>query len=190
VGAVVGIVLGFGLGALANLHPAPLLTWLGTVAAPVGQLWTRALLLVVVPLIVCFLVLAASGDGVKRAAKVGGVSLAVFTAMMVASAFYTLFLGVPLLKGTPADAGAFARAVAEAGSLGIPAVEPAATPGFGQTLVALVPDNIFRAAADGNLMALIVVSILFGFALAHVGPQKESILALVRAVRDAVFMAT
>jgi Na+/H+-dicarboxylate symporter len=190
-GAVVGIVLGFSLGAAANLHPGPFLDGVGALAGPVGRAWTRALLLVVVPLIMCQLVLAASGDGVKKAARIGGVSLAVFVAMMVASALYTYVLGRPLIQGTPADAGAFAQAVEEAGDLGIVSTEMAQEPvGFGESLVNMIPDNIFGAAARGDLISLILVSALFGFAVSAIGPQKEQILSLVRAFRDAVFVAT
>ncbi len=191
VGAVVGILLGFGLGALAHLHPVPVFEWIGSMAGPLGLVWTKALLLVVVPLIVCFLVLAAAGDGVKQTATIGGVSLAVFTAMMVFSAAFTLVLGTASLRRAPADEGAFARAVEEAGDLGLPSVGGAeGGVGLGERLVAMVPDNIFEAAANGDLIALILVSALFGFAVSKIGPQKEQVLSFVRALRDAVFMAT
>jgi proton glutamate symport protein len=191
VGAVVGIVLGFALGALANVHPVGILAGIGAVAGPIGEAWTKALLLVVVPLIMCYLILAATGEGVKRAAKVGGVSLAVFVAMMIASAVYTVALAPPLIRQGPGDGGSFARAVERAGDLGAGTAEGAEmATGLGEALVGMIPDNVFEAAADGDLIGLILVSVLFGFALSRIGPQKDQVVAFVRAMRDAVFVAT
>ncbi len=186
-----GIVLGFGLGSLANLHPTSLTQGLGAMAGPVGQGWIRALLLVVVPLIVCQLILAASGDGVKRAAKVGGASLAVFVTMMVASAIFCLSVATPLLRHAPSDRGAMALALERASDLSIPAADTTgAGSGFAEGLVRMIPDNIFGAAAQGDLIGLILVSLVFGLALSRIGPQKEQVLALVRALGAAVMMAT
>ncbi len=191
VGGVVGILLGFFLGVAANLHPLPALERLGAVAGPLGLAWTKALLLVVIPLIMVQLVLAAAGDGVKKAARIGGVSLTVFVAMMVVAAAYTFMLGRPLVERTPSDEGGFARAVEEAGDLGIDPVSPGDQGlGFGESLVAMIPENVFGAAAEGDLIGLILVSAFFGLAVSVIGPQKEQILSFFRAVRDAVFVAT
>lgn len=69
--------------------------------APFGQAWMKAVLLVVVPLIVCDLVLAAAGDGVKQAAQVGGLSLAVLVGMMLSTGGYTLTEGCWRMDGNP-----------------------------------------------------------------------------------------
>lgn len=189
--SVLGLLLGFLLGGLANAFPAPVWDWVSAVAGPLGQAWIKALLLVVVPLIVCYLVLAAAGEGVRHAAQVGGVSLAIFAAMMVASAAYTLILSPPLLERTPGDLESFSRALAEMDQLGItPDVVAEAPAGLGDRLVAMIPDNLFEAAANGDLIGLILVSVMFGLAVSRIGPRREEILGLVRAVRDAVFVAT
>lgn len=190
-GGVVGILLGFALGVAANLHPGPVLDAVGAVAGPVGLGWTKALLLVVIPLIMVQLVLAAAGDGVRQAARIGGTSLVVFVAMMLFAAAYTYVLGRPLVERTPGDAGGFARAVQEAGDLGIEPMSPEqGSAGFGGSVVAMIPDNVFEAAARGDLIGLILVSALFGFAVNAIGPRREEILSLTRALRDAVFVAT
>lgn len=191
VGSVVGILAGFALGILASLYPSAAFDALGAVASPVGQAWTKSLLLVVVPLIVCYLVLAASGDAVRDVAAVGGVSLAVFAAMMVFAAGYTLLFAPWFIARTPGDAGALAQVVADAGEMPI---DPLSTgtvgPGFAESLVAMIPDNVFGAAAEGDLIGLILVSVLFGLALSRIGPRKEAVLDVVKGLRDAVLVAT
>jgi Na+/H+-dicarboxylate symporter len=191
VGAVVGILLGFGLGAFGNAYPNLILGGIGAVAGPVGEMWTKALLLVVVPLIVCYLILAAAGDGVKEAAQVGGISLGVFATMMLGSAAYTLLLAPTLLRGTPGDVEGFSRAVAGAGELGVgPEEMPEAAATLGDRLVAMIPDNVFETAARGDLIGLILISAVFGFALSRIGPAREQVLPVIRATRDAVFVVT
>jgi Na+/H+-dicarboxylate symporter len=191
VGSVVGILAGFGLGILASLYPSAVFDGIGAVASPVGQAWTRSLLLVVVPLVVCYLVLAASGEGVRDVAAVGGVSLAVFLGMMLSAAAFTLSLGPWLLARTPGEPGTIARAVSEMGDMGIQPVSPeGAAPGLGESLVAMIPDSVFGAAARGDLIGLILVSVLFGLALSRIGDRREVVLEFVRGIRDAVLVAT
>jgi Na+/H+-dicarboxylate symporter len=189
--SVLGLLLGFALGGLANAYPAPAWDAVAAVAGPVGQAWIRALLLVVVPLIVCYLILAAAGESIRHAAKVGGASLLIFTGMMVAAAAFTLALAPPLLERTPGDLESFSQALAEMDQLGI-VPDPVAevSVGWGDRLVAMIPANLFEAAANGDLIGLILVSVVFGLAVSRIGPQRDSILRLVRAMRDAVFVVT
>jgi Na+/H+-dicarboxylate symporter len=191
VGSVVGLLLGFLLGAVANAFPDAFPGWLGAVAGPVGQAWIRALLLVVVPLIVCYLVLAAAGDGIGKAAKVGGLSIAVFVGMMTFAGVYTLLLAPALLRWTPGDSASFSSLLEDMGEVGFaPDQDSLALPGLGERLVAMIPDNVVEAAASGDMIGLILVSIFFGLALSRIGPRREDALRVVRALRDAVFMAT
>ena len=56
-----------------------------------------------------------------------------------------------------------------------------------QWLVDLVPPNVFKAAADGAMLPLILFSVLFGFALARVGDAKRTaVLRAVEGIAEAI----
>jgi len=60
-------------------------------------------------------------------------------------------------------------------------------PGFGQFLTNLVPANPVRAAADGALLPVIVFSVLFGLAVAHLDDgRRQAITGLADAVVAAI----
>jgi Na+/H+-dicarboxylate symporter len=60
-------------------------------------------------------------------------------------------------------------------------------PGFAQWLVDLVPQNVFKSAADGVMLPIIVFSVLFGAALARVGAERrEPVLRVVQGIADAM----
>ena len=46
-------------------------------------------------------------------------------------------------------------------------------------LRSMFPDNIAVAAVDANILGVITFSLLFGLALAGLGPQADSFIALV-----------
>ena len=50
----------------------------------------------------------------------------------------------------------------------------ASPPSLAQWVSDLVPTNVFKAAADGALLPLIVVSIAFGLALTQVGRERQA----------------
>jgi Na+/H+-dicarboxylate symporter len=67
------------------------------------------------------------------------------------------------------------------------AAAPVAAPaGLGEWVSGLVPYNIFKAAADGALLPLIVISIAFGITLARMPSSRRDVLLLwLEAIRDA-----
>jgi Na+/H+-dicarboxylate symporter len=62
-------------------------------------------------------------------------------------------------------------------------------PGFGSWLVALVPANPIKAAADGTMLPVIVFSVIFGLALAKTSPEVRVPTArFFRAVTEAMLV--
>ena len=150
--------------------------WLGSavaIAEPVGNLWLSALRMTIVPLVFSLLVTGiASGASTARAGGLAARALAVFTAVLLVAALFgeaatQAFLA---LWPIPEEAGGALHA-AVSGAAVVPPVAP-----LGEWLAALVPANPIKAAAEGEMLPLVLFAILFGFALIQVPPARSRLL--------------
>ncbi|ABS26990.1 dicarboxylate/amino acid:cation symporter [Anaeromyxobacter sp. Fw109-5] len=162
VAVLAGASLGIAANALGTGSP-----WLDVavkdVAQPLGQLFIRLLFMLVVPLLFSALVLGVSDLDLRQLGRLGARMFG-YTAAVSAIA---VLIGVTLVNVLGPGRG-MPDAVREIARVAAP-VKPASTPG-GDTVatfvVGLVPDNPVKAAATGDLIGLIVFSLLFGIALA------------------------
>lgn len=131
------------------------------IARVIGSLFLNALKAVALPLVVVTLI-AGIGNLNQRLGKLGALAmsfyglstlLAVLTGLLVANVM------APGLHATAPTGGWLASAGA-AGTL--PAL---ASPGWADSLLAIVPANLFKAASDGNLLALVLFALLTGMAI-------------------------
>jgi dicarboxylate/amino acid:cation (Na+ or H+) symporter, DAACS family len=161
IGAVVGITAGLLARALAG--DAPWLAWVLTnVTGPIGQIFLRLLFMLVVPMIFSALVLGVSELELKQLGRIGLRSLGYTVVVSSIAVLIGLFL-VNLLR--PGE-GMSDQVRALARSSVVPKAALAGTEsGPVGLLVALVPDNPVKAAATGDMLGLIVFSLLFGIAL-------------------------
>jgi Na+/H+-dicarboxylate symporter len=189
VGSIIGVVGGFALGALAHAFPHPAFDGLGAVLGPLGAVWTNALKLIVVPLIVSFLVLATAGEGTKGTARIGGMTIALFVAFLIGAALLALVSTPPLLELMP-DSWSNLGGSGAARMPGTASIEEGEPVDFGEWLVGLVPDNPVRAAAEGDIIGLVVVSVIFGLAIGRLSSRGKPLIELVVAIRDATLVVT
>jgi DAACS family dicarboxylate/amino acid:cation (Na+ or H+) symporter len=163
---LVGMMAGAALGALARLTlPAGVLE--GVVAnasEPAGQIFLRLLFMLVIPLLVSALSLGVAGLGdLGRLGRVGAKTLA-YTVVVSSAA---VLIGVGLVNWLEPGAGLAPevqeRLRASLGS-GLAAAPPAGATGK-DFLVALVPSNVVRAMADGDMLAVMFFSLFLGIGL-------------------------
>jgi DAACS family dicarboxylate/amino acid:cation (Na+ or H+) symporter len=167
-GMLAGVAVGATLGSLAHFAFAgsPLLAGLvHWVTEPAGRIFLRLLFMLVVPLIVSGLALGVAGLGdVRRLGRIGLRTLA-YTATTSAIA---VLLGIALVNlvrpgdGLPPE---LRTRLAERAATVPVAAAPERT-GVMDALVQLVPANVVRAAADGDMLALMVFALALGTGLA------------------------
>jgi Na+/H+-dicarboxylate symporter len=166
------ILLGFGAGVVVGLLArAPGMASFAVVASylePVGTVFIRLITMVVVPLVVAsvFVGVASLGD-IRSLGRVGAKTLIFFFATTLVAAL------IGLVVATTANVGAgFSIPSQDAATAG--ATTPA-VPGVVQTLINLVPQNPFAAAAQGgaDLLPLIVAVCFFGAAATVVGAERR-----------------
>lgn len=162
IGITAGAVAGLTANALAG--GAPWLDWTVThVASPLGQIFIRLLLMLVVPLLFAALVMGVAELDLKQVGRLGVRTLGYTVAFSVISVAIGLLLVNTLQPGVGLSDEA--RALASGGAQ-IKAAPPPGDTSPSALLVSMVPTNPLRAAADGDMIGLIVFSLIFGIGLA------------------------
>jgi DAACS family dicarboxylate/amino acid:cation (Na+ or H+) symporter len=155
-----GVVLG--LLARGTVPPDSLTWFVDTVAQPIGQVFLRLLFMLVLPILFSALVIGVAEVGVGHLGRLGGRMLA-YTVLVSG---ISVVIGVTLVNALGPGRGLPAEVREAAASGTMPAtIRPPETSAV-DFLVAMVPDNAVKAAANGDMLAVIVFSLLFGIAVA------------------------
>jgi DAACS family dicarboxylate/amino acid:cation (Na+ or H+) symporter len=164
---LVGLIAGAALGGAAHLAASGA-GWLDAVirygTEPIGRIFLRLLVMLVVPLILTALSLGVAGLGDLRRLSRIGVRTLVYTAIVSSIA---VAVGVALVNwvqpGRGLDPAALAALAGRAGAA--PAAAAPAASGI-DLLVNMVPNNVVKAMSDGDMLALMVFSVFLGIGLA------------------------
>jgi DAACS family dicarboxylate/amino acid:cation (Na+ or H+) symporter len=191
-----GLVIGAALGSAARGFlgaDSPGLSWLvDHVAEPFGQLFLRALLMTVVPLVVSSLIVGVAGIGdVRRLGRVGARTLAYCLVISVVSVALGLTLANTISPGTRLDPVTRDLLLTQYGA---DASRQATASGSADEMPmmafvrALVPSNPIESMARStpDMIGLMFFSIVFGAALTLVSADSA---APVIALLDGVFKA-
>jgi proton glutamate symport protein len=183
--ALGALVLGLGGGVLLHAFDPALAARLVGVLEPVGTLWTNALRMIVVPLVIANLVVGIAGSTDTRAVgRLAGYSLALFLGLLGLASLFALLAGPWLLKWFVVDP----ETVAALGRHGASAA-PEAGAGFSFVpwLVGLVPVNPFRAATSDDILPVLIFTAPFALALNSIASDmKRTLLDSFRAVSAAM----
>lgn len=129
-----------------------------------GTMFIKALKMLVVPLVFCSLIGGIAGmDDMGVLGRTGGKAFVMFMLTTVIAIAFALSAASGLGIGEGFDIGNAAMA----------AVTVNDAPGFGAVLLSIIPDNILFAMADGNMLAVIFISIVIGISIAHSGKEGE-----------------
>ena len=186
--ALIALVAGLALGAAAV---GPPVGWRGAaldVTSFVGTLWLNALKMTVIPLVVTLLVVGiAKSREAASAGRIAARSVAWIVAICTASAAFGTASILLLMNLFPLP-----RGTAEGLQAALAGVEAKASqplPGIADFFKGVIPDNVFAAATNGDILPLVVFSALFALALAGISEQgRRSVVGLFEAIADAVLI--
>lgn len=186
---LVALVLGLAAGAV--MGPADEAVRLPVLQASglLGGIWLDALKMVVIPLIVALLIVGiAKGAEAIRAGRVAARSVVWFAAVYALSAIVGIVLLSLLLDLWPLPPTA-----AAALSAGMAAIDPEAAagsvPGAADFFRSIIPPNVIAAAAEGNVMQLVVFTALFAAAVSMIEEhRRRTVVALFEGIVDALLM--
>jgi len=151
---------------------------------PLGDAFIRLITMIITLVIFCTLVTGIAGmEDMKKVGRVGGKALFYFEVVSTFALLIGLVVGNVVHPGSGFNvdpATLDARAVAEyAGQAKAQSVS--------EFLVHIIPNTIVDAFAKGDILQVLLVSLLFGFALSLAGPRCKPLLDLLEALTRAVF---
>lgn len=148
----------------------------------VGEVFLRGLNMVIVPLILTSIITGVASLGSADNLGRLGIKTMGYYVLTTLAAIVTGYLLVEAIKpGVGADLG-FMTPVE-----GI----PAATEGFGKTLIKIVPTNIFEAFSQGQMLSIIFFAIIFGFFLTKIDEKPRLLLTgILQAILDVIMKIT
>ncbi len=151
---------------------------------PLGDAFIRLITMIITVIIFCTVVTGIAGmQDMKKVGRVGGKALLYFEVVS------TLALLIGLVVGNVVRPGAGFNA--NPATLDAKAVSDYAGQAKAQSvtefLMHIIPTTIVDAFAKGDILEVLLVAVLFGFALAAVGPRCKPLIDLFDALTHAIF---
>ncbi|MCH2170765.1 dicarboxylate/amino acid:cation symporter [Myxococcota bacterium] len=165
----VGMVSGLVLGIL--LHMLGIRGWVESLVVEglfyvVGSIFLASLKLLVVPLVFVSLVCGTAAlDDVSKLGRVGGKTVGLYLLTTALALTLAVLAAVIVRPGDGFELTTDVEYVAQA------------APTLSDTLIGLFPENPIRAMAEGNMLQVIVFSILFGLAVTLSGDPGRRVVA-------------
>ena len=180
---VIGLVLGIAVG-WAFYGNADIQTYL----QPIGDIFLNLIKMIVVPIIISTLIVGVAGTGnIKQLGRLGGKTLIYFEVIttiaivvgLLAANVFQPGVGIDMTQLEQTDISSYVateEAQEDKGPLHI--------------LVDIVPKNIVSAMANGDMLAIIFFSVVFGLGVAAIGERGHPVLAFFQGTADAMFWVT
>jgi Na+/H+-dicarboxylate symporter len=154
----------------------------------VGTLWLNALKMTVIPLVLALLVVGiAKSARAAQGGRIAGRSVFWIVVICTTSAIFgavmsLLLTGIfPLARSTAAG---LQNALA-----GVENKAPESLPGIAEFFKGIIPDNVIAAAANGDILPLVVFALLFALALGYISEVgRKALVGFFEAVGDALLV--
>jgi len=172
IGVAVAIVLGY-------VRPAT-----GIAMKPLGDAFIRLITMIIALIIFCTVVTGIAGmEDMKKVGRVGGKALLYFEVVSTLA----LVIGLAVANLVPTGAGfnaapASLNAKAVAGYAGAAKAQSVT-----EFLMHIIPTTMVDAFARGDILEVLLVAVLFGFALGRVGKRYRSVVDLFDGLTHTMF---
>ncbi|WP_019413743.1 dicarboxylate/amino acid:cation symporter [Paenisporosarcina sp. TG20] len=159
---IIALVLGAITGILLNLFAPGLFTPLNAyIFVPIGKIFINLITMLVVPIVFISIALGTAGLGDPK--KLGRIGLKTISYFLVTTSI-AIVIGLSLaFIFQPGNVGTYNTEGLEYSSNEAPPIS--------DTLLNIIPKNPFQAFAEGNMLQIIVLAVLFGFALTILGTK-------------------
>lgn len=162
---LIGLLLGgiAGVAAKALGHDTSWLPWVvDNITQPAGQIFLRLLFMLVIPMLFSALVIGICGLDVRHLGRMGARTLGYTVAASLISVLIGMTLTILIQPGAGLPEEARLVAKANSATTAIPKLPD--TTGVA-LLVTMFPDNPVKAAANGEMIGVILFSLIFGVGL-------------------------
>lgn len=156
----------------------------GVKLKPLGDAFIGLIRMMIAPIVFCVVVQGISSMGdLKRVGRVGFKALVYFEVVSTIALAIGIVIAYVLHPGSgfninPAtlDTHLVSRFVASGKGLGIVPL-----------LVGIIPSTIFDAFVKGDVLEVLFIAILFGFAITRLGPRADSLVRIIDATTKVLF---
>ena len=170
------IFIGMGIGLLiGTVFPD-----VGTQLRPLSQIFIRLIKSIIAPLIFATIVVGIAGHGDLKSVGRMGIKALIYFEVITTLA---LFIGLAFVNVVKPGIGVALKG----GDVTGLAAKPQK---FADVLIHVFPQSFFQSAAEGEILQVVVFSILFAFALSLVHHKKKPILELCDSLAEAMFKFT
>src|SRR5713101_3327459 len=151
---------------------------------PLGDGFIRLITMIITLVVFCTVVTGIAGmEDMKKVGRVGGKALLYFEAVSTLALFIGLVVGNVVHTGAGFNASAASLdAKAVAGYAGAPKAQSVT-----EFLIHIIPTTAVDAFAKGDILQVLLVAVLFGFALSAGGQRSKPLLELIDGLTHAVF---
>nr|WP_198439043.1 dicarboxylate/amino acid:cation symporter [Moritella sp. F3] len=156
---VVAMIIGAAVGAFMGEGAA--------IFAPLGALFINLIKMLVIPLVAVSIIAGAANLGDSPSA--GKIGVGTFVFFMLTSA---IAVALALVMGNVFEPGVGVDFSKHATGLAVVTAEQGALPGVFDTIIGMIPTNVFSALTSGNILQILVFSIFFGIALTKVERKR------------------
>jgi Na+/H+-dicarboxylate symporter len=189
--SLAALAAGLLLGLLGHAAPDGPVQGLAGLVRPIGELWIAALQVLALPLMVAYTLAAIVGAGGRGAVgRLAGRAVLLFAAMLSTAALVTLAaapLAVRLHLPDPAMIATLAGRTPVPDSLRQMAA--AGQESLGAWISALVPRNVFAAAVGGEVLPLLLFTVLVGIAITRLPDEpRRSLSRILEALAEAMLV--
>lgn len=186
---LVGLIAGLALGAIAKGESESLRDPALEIFGIVGNLWLNALKMTVIPLMVALLISAvAKSADIARTGRVARRSIFWIVLVCTGSAIFgalaietlTALFPLPRVSGNALQAGLEAA---------VDASSPPQVAGAADFFKGVIPDNVVAAAANGDVLPLVIFSLLFALAASRIaGERRLQLVGLFEAIAETLLV--
>ncbi|WP_028402224.1 cation:dicarboxylate symporter family transporter [Ectobacillus panaciterrae] len=158
------------------------------VLQPIGDIFIRLIKMIVIPIVVAALVVSIAGVGdIKKLGQLGGKTILYFEIVTTIAIAVGLLAANIFQPGTGIEMSSLEKSDISKYEATTKTAESA---GFVDKIVHIVPSNIVQSLAEGDLLAIIFFSVLFGIGVATIGEKGKPILKFFDGVLEAMFWMT
>jgi len=179
----IGLILGIIVGGIFYVSETA-----QSILQPFGDLFIRLIKMIVVPIVLSSIIVAVAGVGdIKSVGKLGAKSLTYFIGMTLVAIAIGLISANIFQPGTGLNMDNLEKTDI---SGYVTTSEEQEGKSIADTLLHIVPTNPVQAMVEGDMLAIIFFSVVFGLGVAAIGERGKPVLRVFEGVAHAMFYVT
>ncbi|MEB0029366.1 dicarboxylate/amino acid:cation symporter [Undibacterium sp. RTI2.1] len=157
----------------------------GAAMKPLGDGFIKLIKMMIAPIIFCTVVVGIAGmEDMKKVGKTGGMALLYFEVVSTLA----LIIGLVVVNVLQPGAGMNVDLSKLNAKEALAYAGPGKLQGIVEYLMAMIPSTIFDAFAKGDILQILVVAVLFGFALHRFGGRGTLVFDMVEKTSHVLFV--